>query len=57
MAYPAYSIQVDQVREIWKAKMYMSADFPDPELSLEKLSAIVLDIQQEMIKLKGYPRA
>lgn len=57
MAYPAYSIEVDQVREIWKAKMYMSADFPDPELSLEKLSAIVLDIQQEMIKLKGHPRA
>jgi len=57
MAYPAYHIAVDQVREIWKAKMFMSNSFPDPELSLEKLSAIVMDIQQEMIKLKGINRA
>ncbi|RMG22925.1 MAG: LexA family transcriptional regulator [Bacteroidetes bacterium] len=51
-AYPAYDLPVENVREVWKARMYLSADFPEPDLSLEKLSAIVLDIQQEMIKLK-----
>ena len=51
--YPPYSISVDDVQEIWKAKMFMSSDFPEPDISLEKLSAIVMDIQKEVIKMKG----
>ena len=51
--YPPYSIPVEDVQEIWKAKMFMSSDFPEPDISLEKLSAIVMDIQKEVIKMKG----
>ena len=51
--YPPYTIKVEEVREVWKAKMFMSSDFPEPDISLEKLSAIVMDIQKEVIKMKG----
>ncbi len=51
--YPPYNIPVEDVREVWKAKMFLSNDFPEPDVSLEKLSAIVMDIQKEMIRMKG----
>ncbi|MEZ4774312.1 MAG: LexA family transcriptional regulator [Bacteroidia bacterium] len=51
-AYPPYDINISEVRELWKAKMFLSDDFPNPEISLEKLSSIVMEIQQQMIKLK-----
>ena len=51
--YPPYTIPVEEVQEIWKAKMFMSSEFPEPDISLEKLSAIVMDIQKEVIKMKG----
>ncbi len=50
--YSTYEVDIKDVREIWKAKMYISSEFPEPEMTLEKLSTIVLDIQQEVIKLK-----
>ncbi|MEL6676763.1 MAG: LexA family transcriptional regulator [Bacteroidota bacterium] len=52
-AYGPYEIKIEDVREIWKAKMLISDEFPDPSMSLEKISSIVLDLQQEVIKLKG----
>ncbi|MCI4668760.1 MAG: helix-turn-helix domain-containing protein [Bacteroidia bacterium] len=52
LAYSPYEIPLDDVREIWRAKMYMSADFPDPEMSIEKLSSIVMDLQQEVLRMK-----
>ena len=51
-AYPPYEVHIEDVREIWKAKMFMSQEFPDPDISLEKLSSIVLDLQQEVIRMK-----
>ncbi|MEO0898418.1 MAG: helix-turn-helix domain-containing protein [Bacteroidota bacterium] len=52
LAYSPYQIGLKDVREVWKARMYMSADFPDPEMSMEKLSSIVMDLQQEVMRLK-----
>ncbi len=52
-AYSPYSVSLEDVREVWKAKLFVSSDFPDPEMSLEKLSNIVMDLQQEVIKLKA----
>lgn len=55
-AYSGYNINPEDVLEIWEAKAYISVQFPDPndahELSLEKLAGIVLNLQQEVIKLK-----
>lgn len=52
-SYSPYEVPLEDVREVWKAKLYISNDFPDPEMSLEKLSTIVMDLQQEVIKLKS----
>ncbi|MCB9232836.1 MAG: helix-turn-helix domain-containing protein [Bacteroidia bacterium] len=51
-AYPAYDVSVEDVMEVWRARAYISTSFPDPELSLTQLAGIVLDLQQEVIKLK-----
>ena len=52
--YPPYDIRLDEVREVWKARMYISNEFPDPDISIERLSTIVMEIQQEVIKLKDH---
>ena len=52
--YPPYDIRLDEVREVWKAKMYLSGEFPDPDISIERLSSIVMEIQQEVIRLKDH---
>ena len=46
----------DDFLEIWEAKAFISMEFPDPEeeneMTLKRLADIVLDLQQEVIKLK-----
>jgi len=51
--YPSFNIPVEEVREIWRAKMFLSMDFPEPDMTIEKLSAMVMDIQKEVIRLKN----
>ena len=51
-AYPPYSVPVDDVLEIWQAKAYISTIFPDKDLSIEKLMQMMLELQQEVIRLK-----
>jgi transcriptional regulator with XRE-family HTH domain len=52
-AYLPYTVPVEDVMEMWKAKAFISMSFPDPEMSLQKLAGIVMDLQQEVIKMKG----
>ncbi len=52
-AYPAYSVNIADVVEVWKARCFISSAFPDPEMSISKLASIVLDLQSQMIKMKG----
>lgn len=52
-AYPPYTVDVADVVEVWKAKSYISQHFPDPEMSMQKLAGIVMDLQKEVIKMKG----
>lgn len=52
-AYLPYSAPVGDVMEMWKAKAFISMSFPDPDMSLQRLAGIVLDLQQEVIKMKG----
>ncbi len=47
-AYSPYSVKLEDIREIWKAKMFMSSEFPDPNMSLERLSAIVMNMQKQI---------
>lgn len=50
--YSPYELHVEDVLEIWEARSYISSTFPIADLSLDKLSSIVLDLQKEMLKLK-----
>ncbi len=54
LAYPPYDIALEDVREIWRAKMYMSNEFPEADLSLEKVYSVVMDLQRELIKMKNH---
>ncbi|WP_276496127.1 XRE family transcriptional regulator [Pontibacter litorisediminis] len=50
--YSPYEVHVEDVVEIWEARSYISSTFPIADLSLDKLSSIVLDLQKEVQKLK-----
>jgi transcriptional regulator with XRE-family HTH domain len=55
-AYAPYDLPTGELLEVWEVKAYISMDLPTPGesdlLSLKKLAGIVLDLQQEVIKLK-----
>jgi hypothetical protein len=56
--YSPYEIPVESVMEIWEAKAFISTQFPDVKnnentpLSLRELTDIVLEIKEEVTKLK-----
>lgn len=52
-AYSPYHVHINDVMEVWKGKAFISTHFPDPEMSLQKLASIVIDLQSEVIKMKG----
>jgi len=56
-AYSPYEVDAGDVLEIWEAKAYISMKLPGPagegdHLTIEKLAAIVMDLQKEVIRLK-----
>ena len=56
--YSPYEIEGEEVLELWEATAFISTNLPDPtgsadpEVSFDKLKEIVLDLQQEVIRLK-----
>lgn len=63
-SYSPYEVSADDVVEVWAAKVYISNSFPQPttngaaianseEVTLEKLTSIVLDLQKEVINLQS----
>lgn len=52
-AYSPYEVKLGDVLEIWASRAYISLDFPDTEMNMQKLTEIVLDLQREVIRLKG----
>ena len=54
--YSGYEVDPIDVEEIWEAKAYISIQFPDPEsadeISVEKLTGIVMNLQDDMNKIK-----
>ena len=55
--YAPYQIDAEDVLEVWSSKAYISVQFPDmqesKEVSTEQLASIVLDLQKEIVQLKG----
>ncbi|MFM2375001.1 MAG: hypothetical protein RLZZ165_97 [Bacteroidota bacterium] len=52
-AYPPYHVSISDVVEVWKARSYISSVFPDPEMSIQKLATIVMELQNTVIRMKG----
>ncbi|HEY8400177.1 MAG TPA: LexA family transcriptional regulator [Cytophagaceae bacterium] len=50
--YSPYDVSVDDIAEVWEAKAFISTEFPRPEMSIEKLTGMVLELQQELLRLK-----
>ena len=51
--YNPYSLNIENVFEIWKALGFISFDLPEPdELSMNKLHHMVLEMKKDMDKLK-----
>ncbi len=55
--YAPFQIDADDVVEAWAAKAYISVQFPDVdsknEVSVDQLASMVLDLQKEIVHLKG----
>ena len=55
-SYAPYEIPIDQVLEVWSAQAFISVSFPDPtsdpQMSLEQLTGMVMELQQEVTKLR-----
>lgn len=53
--YPPYPIKIEDVVEMWNAKAFISKELPSTnnDTTLEKLMSTVIDLQQEVIKLKN----
>lgn len=55
-AYSPYKVNAADVLEIWEAKAFLSMDIPEhasDQMSFDDLKNIVLELQQEVIKLKN----
>ncbi|MGB3181069.1 MAG: LexA family transcriptional regulator [Cyclobacteriaceae bacterium] len=54
-SYDTYQIGLDEVLEVWEARAYISSQFPEPDesdMNIEKLTNIVLNLQQEVMRMK-----
>ncbi|MEP2023449.1 MAG: helix-turn-helix domain-containing protein [Reichenbachiella sp.] len=56
-SYAPYQVDAKDILEVWESKAFISIDFPDADgkgdLSMEELSGIVKNLQNEIFKLKG----
>jgi transcriptional regulator with XRE-family HTH domain len=50
--YDSYDVKADEINEVWEARAFISTDFPKTDLSLEKLSSMVIKLQEEIKGLK-----
>lgn len=51
-AYSAYEVSPDEIMEIWEAKAFISTQFPQSQMSIEKLTTMVMDMKEELGKYK-----
>ncbi|MTI22788.1 helix-turn-helix domain-containing protein [Fulvivirga sp. RKSG066] len=54
--YTPYQLDAEEILEVWSSKAYISVQFPEADdksdVSTEQLASIVLELQQEIVKLK-----
>lgn len=50
--YPPYNVETGEVLEIWKARAFISTDFPDGDMTLQKLANVVMDLQRDVRRME-----
>ncbi|TAH26328.1 MAG: helix-turn-helix domain-containing protein [Cytophagales bacterium] len=50
--YQPYEINVSEIIEIWESKAYLSTTFPQPELNMQTLSDLVIDLKKQIDEIK-----
>jgi transcriptional regulator with XRE-family HTH domain len=51
-AYSTYDVPADDILEVWESKAFLSTDFPSPNMSVEKLTSMVIDLKDELGRIK-----
>lgn len=51
-SYEPFEVEINDVLEIWKARMFISYANPVQENSMDKLMSMITELQQEVVKLK-----
>ncbi|MCS6823017.1 MAG: LexA family transcriptional regulator [Cytophagaceae bacterium] len=51
--YESYEIPIEDVHEIWEAKAYISTEFPVPDMTIDKLTSMVVNLQNQIKELKS----
>jgi transcriptional regulator with XRE-family HTH domain len=48
----SFEIPIKEVLEVWEARAFISLQMPEPAISLDRVSQLVTDLQQELERLK-----
>ncbi|MBC7921768.1 MAG: helix-turn-helix transcriptional regulator [Ferruginibacter sp.] len=48
----SFEVSVKEVLEVWEAKAFVGTQMPEPGISLDRLAALVTDLQHELDRLK-----
>ena len=51
--YPAYEVSASEIVEIWDSKAFISTTFPQPEMTMQLLSDLVIDLKKQVEELKA----
>jgi transcriptional regulator with XRE-family HTH domain len=51
-SYSPFDLPVDDLIEAWEASAFISVQFPQPEMSIQKLTSMMIDLQSELGRLK-----
>lgn len=51
--YSPYEVQVGEILEIWKFANYISSELPEPNISKERLTNTVMNLQRELAEIKS----
>lgn len=52
-SYSPYEIPISDVVEVWKAKLFISKAPAETDVNMDKMMGMIMQLQQEVIKLKG----
>ncbi len=52
--YTTYSLPLSEIQEVWKTKLYMSYQFPEPNETLDRIEQSIKTLQEDV---KSIPRA